>query len=296
MPGRRRFLQSLAGLCTAAIGPAATPANPADCHIHIYDSRYPVDPQSKLRPPDASVADYRRVQSRLGTTRVVVVQPSTYGVDNRCLLAALQQFGPSSRGIAVVSPQVSNRELKALQAAGVRGIRFNLAQAGATTLDMLPPLAQRIADWGWHVQINALPDQILDSLNVFKTLPVPVVFDHLAHVARPRDATFQAIAGLLKNEKAWLKLSGAYMDSKAGPPTYADRGLVAKAFLQESPNRLVWGSDWPHPTTTKKPDDLNLLELLKDWCGSATVRDKVLVQNPEKLYGFSERLRLRLWV
>ena len=287
MQPRRRFLQSLAGLCTAAVSSAATIANAADCHIHIYDSRYPVDPKAKLRPSDASVADYRLVQKRLGTTRVVVVQPSTYGVDNRCMIDALRQFGPAARGVAVVNTQVTDAELQHLQAAGVRGIRFNLAQAGATTLDMLPPLAQRIAALGWHVQINAPPDQILPALSVLQALPVPIVFDHLAHVATPGDQAFQTIAELLQKEKAWVKLSGAYMDSKAGPPTYADRGQVAKAFLKVAPERLVWGSDWPHPTTTQKPDDLLLFDLLKDWCSSEAILKAVLVQNPEKLYGFA---------
>lgn len=287
MQPRRRFLQSLAGLYTVALGSTATPAQAADCHIHVYDSRYPVDPKAKLRPPNASVADYRRVQKRLGTTRVVVVQPSTYGVDNRCMLEALRQFGPAARGIAVVNTQVTGDQLRQLNAAGVRGIRFNLAQAGATTLDMLPPLARRIAALGWHVQINAPSDQILAAWSILQTLPVPIVFDHLAHVPNPAHRAFQAIAALLQKDKAWVKLSGAYMDSTAGPPTYADRALVAMAFLHEAPQRLVWGSDWPHPTTSDKPDDLLLFDLLKDWSGSDAVLRAVLVHNPERLYGFA---------
>src|SRR5205807_6641930 len=129
---RRVFLSAAAA---AVLPRTKVPANSADCHIHIYDSRYPADPKAVLRPPDASVADYRLVQKQLGLTRVVVVQPSTYGVDNRCMLHAVGQLGRDARGVAVVNLGVSHAELKRMDAAGVRGIRFNLVQAGATTLD-----------------------------------------------------------------------------------------------------------------------------------------------------------------
>src|SRR6266542_6067637 len=131
------------------------PANATDCHHHIYDAKYPVDPKATLRPPDASVADYRALQKRIGTTRNVLVQPSTYGTDNRCHLDALAAFGPTARMVAVVNDSVSTEELKRMHALGVRGIRFNLAQVGATTPEMIEPLSKRINDLGWHIQINA---------------------------------------------------------------------------------------------------------------------------------------------
>ena len=129
------------------------PPNATDCHHHIYSSRFKVDPNSKLRPGDATVADYRLLQKRIGTSRNVIVQPSTYGVFNDGLVEALNEFGPSARGIAVVNTEVTDAELKRLDAARVRGIRFNLATpGGATNMDMLEPLAKRIAPMGWHVQ------------------------------------------------------------------------------------------------------------------------------------------------
>ena len=130
------------------------PANACDCHMHIYDSRFPVAPTATLRPPDASVGDYRMLQKRIGTARNVVVQPSTYGTDNRCTLDAVAQIGPKARAVAVVDTTVSDAELQRLAGLGVRGIRFNLVQAGATTIDMLEPLAKRVNDLGWHVQIH----------------------------------------------------------------------------------------------------------------------------------------------
>ena len=143
------------------------PPNVADCHHHIYDpARFPYDPNAMLKPGAATVADYRMLQKRLGTTRNVIVQPSTYAVDNRCLVDALKQFGKSARGVAVVNTSVTDAELKELNAAGVRGIRFNLAQGGGTTWEMVETLAKRIMPMGWHVQIQADGPEIFARLHL----------------------------------------------------------------------------------------------------------------------------------
>src|SRR5206468_6133558 len=158
------------------------PANATDCHHHIYDAKYPVDPKATLRPADALVDDYRAFQRRIGTTRNVLVQPSTYGTDNRCHLDALAAFGPTARMVAVVNDQVSTEELKRMHTLGVRGIRFNLAQAGATTPEMMEPLSRRINDLGWHIQINAPATKILEVIPILDRVASPTVFDHLAHI------------------------------------------------------------------------------------------------------------------
>jgi predicted TIM-barrel fold metal-dependent hydrolase len=264
------------------------PVNATDCHHHVYDSRFPMDPTTQLRPGNATVSDYRLLQKLLGTTRNVIVQPSTYGVDNRCLLDALHQFGRvRTRGIAVVNTKVLDAELKELDAAGICGIRFNLVQAGATTFEMIEPLAKRVAPLGWHLQVNATANQILDMASIWHRLPVPVVFDHMGHVASPKEPAFGLIAHLLQNGKCWVKLSGAYMDTNVGAPTYSDRSAVAMAFIKEAPERLVWGTDWPHPTTNDKPDDALLFDLLVQWSNDEKVRTRILVHNPAHLYGFS---------
>src|ERR1700678_594319 len=150
------------------------PANACDCHMHIYDSRFPVAPSAKLRPADATVDDYRRLQKRIGTTRNVVVTPSTYGTDNSCTLDALAKLGASARGVAVVDTSVTDAELKRLNDQGIRGIRFNLVQSGATTIDMLEPLSKRVNDLGWHVQIHMLGDQIVEVAELLHRRPSPV--------------------------------------------------------------------------------------------------------------------------
>ena len=137
------------------------PANACDCHMHIYDSRFPVAPTATLRPPDAHPSDYRLLQKRIGTTRNVIVQPSTYGTDNSCTLDAMAQIGPTARAVAVVDATVSDAELQRMASLGVRGIRFNLVQAGATTVDMIEPLSARVNELGWHIQIHMLGDQIV---------------------------------------------------------------------------------------------------------------------------------------
>src|SRR5262249_3474624 len=241
-------------------------------------------------PPDALVEDYRGLQKRLGTTRSVIVQPSTYGTDNRCALAAVAALGQSARMVAVVNDTVTDAELKRLDGLGVRGIRFNLAQAGATTQAMTPPPPSRGAPPGWHIQINAPADRILEILPILERVPSPIVFDHLAHIPQPDGVThplFGRIRALLDKGQTWVKLSGAYIDSKIGPPTYADATAVARAYVSAAPDRLVWGSDWPHPTEQgQKPDDARLLDLLGEWATDASVRHKILVENPQQLYQF----------
>jgi len=281
---------------SAGTAPAKTkaPPNATDCHHHIYSSRFKVDPNSTLRPGDAPVADYRLLQKRIGTSRNVIVQPSTYGVFNDGLIEALAECGPSARGVAVVNASVTDDELKRLDAARVRGVRFNLATpGGATSIEMLEPVAKRIAPMGWHVQFNMSADMMIAAKDILNRLPCQIVFDHLAHIPQPAGAghpAFAVVVDLLQKGKAWVKLSGAYQDTKVGPPTYADTIPLAQAYVKAAPERLVWGSDWPHPSEQSKPalpDDAVLFDLLAQWAPDDAVRNRILVDNPAKLYGFA---------
>jgi predicted TIM-barrel fold metal-dependent hydrolase len=211
------------------------PANATDCHHHIYDARYPADPKAAQRPPDALVEDYRALQRRIGTARNVIVTPSTYGTDNRVTLDALAAFGPQARAAAVVNDGVADAELRRMHELGVRGIRFNLALAGATTPEMIEPLSKRVNELGWHIQISAPVATIKSLMGVFERVPCPVVFDHLARVPEPagvNDPYFAQMLALIDKGRTWIKLSGAYISSKVGPPTYADLVPVA-ACLRE---------------------------------------------------------------
>ena len=267
------------------------PVNATDCHHHVYNAKYPVDPTATLRPADALVDDYRALQKRIGTTRNVLVQPSTYGTDNRAHLEALAAFGPTARMVAVVNDQVTTDELKRLHGLGVRGIRFNLAQAGATTPEMMEPLSKRVNDLGWHIQINAAAAKIMEVMPILERVSSPIVFDHLAHIPQPEGVNhplYAKVRALMDKGRTWVKLSGAYGDTKVGPPTYADSSAVARAYAKAAPERCVWGSDWPHPTEQNKqlPDDAVLFDLLTDWVPDEKTRNRILVDNPAILYDF----------
>jgi D-galactarolactone isomerase len=268
------------------------PADACDCHHHIYDARYPFAAEAALRPGDASIADYKALQKRVGTTRNVIVQPSSYGTDNRLLLESIGHFGGHARGVAVVDTDVTQAQLRTLHEGGVRGIRFNLAPPGATTLAMVRPLAARIAPLGWHVQVNAPAALLLEARAVWADLPVPVVFDHLARLPQPgatRHPLFGMVCGLLGQAKAYVKLSGFYNESALGEPGYADAVQVAAAYAREAPHQVLWGSDWPHPTEQpdRIPDDADLLDAFAAAVPGEAARTQVLVDNPARLYQFS---------
>lgn len=265
------------------------PPNACDCHHHIYDAKYPVDPKAVLRPGDAFVEDYRALQKRIGTRRHVVVQPSTYGTDNRVTLDAVTAFGPEARAVVVVNDTVSDAELRRMHEQGVRGIRFNFAPAGPTTPAMIEPLSRRISDLGWHVEINAWAADLPDMLPILERVRSRIVLDHLGHVPEPEGADhplFAKIRGLIDKGNAWVKLAAPYDASKIGPPSYADSSALARAYVKAVPERLVWGSNWPHPGEDPKPDDALLFDLLLDWAPEESVRNRILVENPAVLYNF----------
>ncbi len=273
------------------------PSLACDSHMHIFDRRFAPSPHWPRTPPDAPVAAYRRLQQRLGTSRAVVVTPSTYGTDNACTLDALDQLGEGARGVAVVGQDISAAELSRLAARRVRGLRVNFVSPqswGETTPDMLANLARQVAGHpdcgGWHIQVFAHPEQIVALAPLLRELPLPLVIDHLGRID-PAEGTaasaYGVLRGLLDGGHTWVKLSGAYMRSAAQGPGYADMLPLGRALVQAAPERLVWGSDWPH--TTEAPgsvDDAALVELLRAWAGSDDAMDAILVDNPARLYGF----------
>jgi D-galactarolactone isomerase len=237
-----------------------------------------------------TVDDYRQFRSRIGTSRAVFVQAKVHRADHTCILDALSRFDGNARGIGVVYPDVDDRELKRLDAGGIRGLRFSVWNPAdtVTTIDMIAPLAKRIADLGWHAQLHMSGDQIAEASALLGRLPCPIVFDHMGRLPPkqgPDHRAFPVIADLVAKGRAWVKLAGAYLNTEQGPP-YADATRIARAFVAHAPERLVWGSDWPHVTEAHKPDDAELFDLLTLWAGNDRVRDRILVDNPAELYGF----------
>lgn len=277
--------------------PAITiPVNACDCHHHIYDPiRFPYLPNDTRNQPPATVDAYRLLQKRLGLTRNIIVQPSAYGTDNSCILDALKQMGKNARAVAVVDKTISDSELQKMNKLGVRGIRFNISTSAANDSDMIVSLSQRVNELGWHVQFWMSADDTVKMEDLLMKLPSPIVFDHRGHIPQPAGVAhpaFRVICNLIDKGKAWVKLSGLYQDSKTGEPTYADTVKVGQAYVTYAPERMVWGSDWPHPSefSARKPmpDDALMLDLLAEQAPDEAIRHRILVDNPSVLYGFSK--------
>ncbi len=273
------------------------PAGACDCHVHLYDSRFPADPAARLRPPDAGVQGLRALQRRIGSTRAVLVTPSTYGTDNRCMLEGLAALGAEARGVAVIGGHESDAELLRLHEAGVRGVRLNLSLGVSGTVDSLLPLARRIAPLGWHLQLLMAPDLLAQQAGVLRQLPVPLVFDHFGRIPpalASRHPAHALLLELLQEGRAWMKLSGGYIVSERHAVDDPALDALAAGYLRAAPERVVWGSDWPHATATAGvqplPDDARQVDRLADWAeqtGDAGTLRRVLVDNPAALYGFA---------
>src|SRR5437773_7045228 len=214
------------------------PANAASCPMHTCGPpRFPMPPSRRTAPTNATVEDYRLFQKRIGTTRVVIVQPRNYATDNKVTLYAVAQLAPNARGVAVVTPAITDAELKAMHDGGIRGIRFSLGDPSsrAVTPDMVEPLSKRVADLGWHVQFNVDGEMIDEMASVLRRLPSGMVFDHLAHPPLPagvEHSSHKVVRELIDKGKTWVKLSGAYSNSKIGPPAYPEATKIAQAFVK----------------------------------------------------------------
>lgn len=264
----------------------AVPPGAVDCHHHVYDAAAPVAPGGRAHAT-AALADHARLLARLGVGRQVLVQPSTYGFDNSLQLAALRAAGPArARMVAVVRPDAPLAELRALGGQGVVGARANLVQGIPLTPADVAPLARRLAAVGWHLQVFADAAAIAALGPVLRAAPCPVVFDHFGQLPLAGWAAHPAwgvVMDLLQEGRGWVKLSSPYSLDQADPAAVGD---LARALVAAAPERLVWGTNWPHPNATTPPDDAALLDLLADWAPEPATRQRILVENPAALYGF----------
>jgi 2-pyrone-4,6-dicarboxylate lactonase len=276
----------------------ALPPGACDCHAHICGPAaiYPYGAERIYTPPDATIESYRHLLATLGVERAVLIQPSVYGTDNRAMLAALQAAGPGFRGVAVVEPTISARDVEALHRSGIRGVRLNLVDRregrNAVPVEMVRALTERIAPFGWHIEFLVNLDEAAGFAAAVAGLKVPIVLGHLGYPrAGARDwikaPAFAGLLALLAGGRCWVKLTGPYRISGAADLPYEDVDAAAAALAQAAPGRLIWGSDWPHVMMKKPmPNDGALCDLLARWIPDAQTRTRVLVENPMELYGF----------
>lgn len=267
----------------------------ADCHMHFYDNEYRSAPGSVLFPPNASPHMYRQQQHELGLRRTVVVQPTTYGLDNRCQLAGMAELGVEQgpdnvRGVVVIDATVTRPELEQLHGQGVRGARFHMLPGGAVGWDQLEPVAHAIADFGWHIQLQMNGRELPDRLQRLLDLPTDVVVDHVGRFMPPvrtDDPAFTALISLIET-KGWVKLSAPYESSTTGPQRYQDLNPLVAALLDRVGDKAVWATNWPHPGQQSPPSTMDIAELTKRWIPNDAVRREILITNPARLYGFTK--------
>lgn len=271
------------------------PVGACDTHAHVFgpQCRYDYTPNRSYTPPDAPVGAYLHLHQQLGIERGVLVQPSIYGTDNQLQLDSLnylRSLGKQYKGVAVVDADVSETELDRLADGGHCGVRMNLLFKGGIEWRDVDALAQRLAARNWHLQFLVDVSEFEQLESRIRALPVPVVVDHMGHMACSKgleNPGFQALLRLLADGEAWVKLSGAYRITGEQHPPYNDVTAFAQALVAANAEHCVWGSDWPHPHfSIPMPNDGDLLDLLARWVPDEALRNRILVDNPARLYGF----------
>jgi predicted TIM-barrel fold metal-dependent hydrolase len=278
----------------------SVPAHACDSHAHVFGpySQFPLDDDRSYTPVENGAEKFIAHLDGLGFERGVLVTASAQGNDNRNVLAALAAYPERLRAVSVIRSDISDRELDDLAALGVRGARFNLFQRdghavyrNGVGIDDFTALAPRLKARGMHAQIWIHAPDLPALAPTLLASGVALVVDHMGRMSTARgtdDAGFQFLCGMLKDGQAWAKISGADRNTESGPP-YDDIGPFARALIAANAERLVWGTDWPHINYFKQehmPDDGVLVNLLADWLPDAALRQRVLVDNPAKLYDF----------
>lgn len=282
------------------------PENATDCHVHVFGpaEQFPFASDRVYTPAHASLLDLERLHQSIGIGRVVIVQPSPYGVDNTCTLDAVRKLGNRARAVAVVAPSISDAALEAMHGDGVRGVRLNLSTHGVAdpkaAWKQIAEIGHRVAPLGWHVQLHT-DLEMIDALNDHLTKqPATVVIDHFGRAAAhlgTKQPGFRSLLALVESGKAFVKLSAGYRISEK--PDWSDIACIAQALIAANPERILWGSDWPHPGAGRSAiaapqvvesffriDNGTALNRLASWVNDADIMRRVLVENPAELYAF----------
>ena len=269
------------------------PALACDAHTHIFGpgDKYPYAPDRPYTPPDAPLEMFQALHQTLGIGRAVIVNASAHGADNRVALDAIAVSGGRYRGVANIDGSITERALLDLHAGGFRGCRFNFVRhlGGVPDLSVFERVTAMIAPLGWHVDLHFDAIDLPDYAERLQKLPVRYTIDHIGRV-RAADGLDQApfmtlIALMERDEKCWVKLSGFERISSAGPP-FHDAVPFARAIIEKAPDRVLWGTDWPHPNVKIMPNDGDLVDLIPLFAPGRELQEKILVSNPARLFGF----------
>ena len=273
------------------------PKGSIDTHVHVFErARYKMSPTRGYNPPDSTLADLKHLHAALGIDRVVFTQPSVYGTDNAAILdgaAALNTETPNrARCVVAIAMDIREDELAALDQAGARGVRLNFDNKGGMpiTLDRIGELAARIKPFGWHFEWLFPGKDIVELMPVFAALTVPMSIGHFAYQPATAGVTapgFQALLELMRRGNTWMKISGANRVSETDLPPYDDVKPMAHALIEAAPERIMWGTDWPHPNKyIANPNDGDLVDAFGDWVRDETMRRRIMVDTPAAFYRF----------
>jgi len=268
----------------------SVPRGACDTHMHFYDAKAPVA-QGTFMPGHFPVPDYQAMQKRLGLERVIVVQPNAYADDNTVTLDSIKSLGRNAKGVAVVKPSVADAELERLTKGGICAVRIMTLHGGLLGFDVMDRIMARVHPFGWHANIQLDGRELPKHEAQIKRLPGKFVIDHTGKFLEPVEVSsepFNSLLRLVDTGRCWVKLSAPYETSKTGAPKYEDVSRLARALVKHAPERMLWASNWPHPSARNPapPDDLALLELLADWAPDEKARHAILAGNPAALYGF----------
>lgn len=267
------------------------PAGTVDTHMHVFEPGFPIHSKEPPVPDVSSLADYRKLQHRLGMDRAVIVQPNAYGRDNACLEHALKEMGDAARGIAAIPPDTPEAELERLHGLGVRGARIMDFGNGAVSSEHAAAVADLIAPLGWHIIVQFDGGQMEAYEDKLRALTHPYVIDHAGKFLEPVATDSRAFASFLRlidRGNCHVKISACYETSRVGAPGYDDVGTISRTLIAHAPERMLWASNWPHVSATAEgyPDDAVLLDRFHDWAGDERTANTILVDTPARLYGF----------
>jgi 2-pyrone-4,6-dicarboxylate lactonase len=270
------------------------PPKSCDCHTHIFGpaSRYPYAANRPYNAPEAPLEMFRAVHAKIGVERCVIVNATLHGTDNRVVTDAIAQSGGAYKGIANVRDEMSDHELEALEKAGIRGCRFAFLKrlGGVGDMAKFNRIVHRGAELGWHVDVYFEPGTIAEFAPILSALPCNYVIDHMGTVVAAKgldDPAFKALLDLqTRDEKCWVKITGLERASAAGKP-FHDAVPFARRLIENAPDRVLWGTDWPHPNVKIMPNDGEIVDLIPLYAPDPAIRQKLLVDNPARLFKFA---------